>query len=255
MRPVNEWWKTFFDADYLCLWGETFTGEQNAQQAVGIWDLLQLRPGSRLLDAPCGYGRLSAEFARRGAVVLGVDQAKVLLADAERDNVYGYRLRYVQHDLREPLLETGFDAACNVFSSIGYGTEEDDLAIFTTLRNSVRPGGLVFIETNHRDATVAFLTRGLKPANRLADGTLIIEEPLFDPVEGRINTFWYWSGPTGSGKKSASLRLYTVTELIRLLEGAGLRYVSAHKGCSVESFKAEGPAMGGRVGILTRVPR
>jgi SAM-dependent methyltransferase len=251
---MQDWWKTFFDSEYLRLWGEAFTAEQNARQAEGLWSLLRLHSGSRLLDAPCGYGRLSMEFAKREAFVLGVDQAEPLLAQAACNNPYGDRLRYLHHDLRQPLPEGGFDAACNVFSSIGYSTEEDDLAVFTTLRNAVRPGGLVFVETNHRDATVAFLTRGMKPANRLTDGTLVVEEPVFDPVEGRINTCWYWSGPTGSGKKSAALRIYSISELVRMLERAGLRYVSAHKGCSVEPFKAEGADMGGRVGILVQAP-
>jgi SAM-dependent methyltransferase len=247
---MQDWWKTFFDGDYLRLWGEAFTAEQNAQQAAGIWELLRLQPGFRLLDAACGYGRLSVEFAKRGAAVLGIDQSEMLLAEAARNNLFGTQLRYLQHDLRQRLPDAGFDAACNVFSSIGYGTEEDDLAIFVTLRTAVRPGSFVFIETNHRDATVAFLTRGTKPSQRLADGTLVVEEPEFDPVKGRINTTWYWNGPGGPGKKSASLRIYSITELVSLLERSGLSFVSAHKGCSVEPFKAEGTEMGGRVGIL-----
>jgi SAM-dependent methyltransferase len=250
---MSNWWKTFFDTDYIRLWGERFTPEQDGQQAEAIWHLLQLQTGSRLLDAPCGYGRLSACFARRGAIVLGVDQSEDLLARARLDNVYPDRLRYLQQDLREPLRESGFDAACNVFSSIGYGSEEDDFAIFTTLRRAVRKGGFIFVETNHRDATVVFLSRGGKPASKLKDGTLIVEEPVFDPVAGRINTTWYWSGPGGSGSKSASLRIYSITELVRLLERAGLSLVSVHKGCSPEFFKAEGSDMGGRAGILMRV--
>lgn len=123
---MHEWWKTFFDSDYLRLWGALFTAEQNAQQADAIWKLLCLKAGSRLLDAACGHGRLSVEFAKRGAVVLGVDQAEALLEKASRNNTYGDRLRYLHHDLRELLPEGGFDAACNVFSSIGYGTEEED---------------------------------------------------------------------------------------------------------------------------------
>ena len=51
-----------FDADHLRLWGELFTPEPDAQQADGIWQLLHLRAGCRLLDAPCGYGRLSVQF-------------------------------------------------------------------------------------------------------------------------------------------------------------------------------------------------
>ncbi len=252
---MPDWWKTFFDADYLRLWGGMFSPERNTQHADALWQLLRLQPASRVLDAPCGYGRLSVPLAERGASVLGVDQSETLLAQAQRDNPHPDRLRYLQHDLRQPLPEGNFDAAFNVFSSIGYGTEDEDFAILTNIRNAVRPGGFVFLDTNHRDIAVAFLARGVKPTQRLADGTLIIEEPTFDPIAGRINTCWYWSGPSGSGSKPASIRVYSITELIRLMDRAGLRFLSAHKGCLTEPFKAEGTDMGGRVGILSEVAR
>lgn len=62
---------------------------------------------------------------------------------------------------------------------------------------------------------------------------------------------WHRSGPTGQGNKPASLRIYTATELVRLLERAGLRFRSAHKGCSPEPFRAEGPDLGSRLGLLS----
>ena len=56
--------------------------------------------------------------------------------------------------------------------------------------------------------------------------------------------------------KPASLRCYSITELVRLIERAGLRFVSATKGCSPEPFDATLPRMGGRVGLLAvRVAR
>src|SRR5215831_9014836 len=98
------WWQTFFDADYLHLWAETLTPERNAAEADGIWRLLDLTEGSRVLDAPCGQGRLSQALAIRGARVLGVDQSAVLLAEAEksRGDLPIDRLRYREHDLRRP---------------------------------------------------------------------------------------------------------------------------------------------------------
>jgi SAM-dependent methyltransferase len=175
----------------------------------------------------------------------------VAQAERNRCDLTLDRLFYVKQDLRQTLPNGGFDAAFNVFSSIGYGSEADDLAIFKTLYLAVRPGGRVLIDTMQRDAGVARFSRDLKPAHRLADGTLVVEEPTFDPISGRVQTTWYWSGPNGQGQKSASLRLYTVTELINLLQSAGLRFISAHQGCLEEPFRAEGPEMGGRVGILT----
>jgi len=250
---MDPWWKTFFDADYLRLWSGPERSPDSGQQVAGLWDLLSLREGSRVLDAPCGYGRLSLPLARRGAIVVGVDQSAELLAQAEKDrgDLPANRLKYLRRDLREPLPESGFDSAFNVFSSVGYGAESDDLAIFKTLRDAVRPGGRVLVDTAHRDLVAARFSRGARPSQRLADGTLVVEEPIFDPISGRVNTTWYWSGAAGQGHKSASLRLYTATELIQLLQSAGLRFLSAHRGCSLEPFRAEGPDLGGPIALLS----
>ena len=245
------WWKDFFDAGYLWLWGGMATPEHTEKQVEGIWSVLGLEEGSKILDAPCGYGRIARPLADRGASVLGVDQSEFLIDRAQNDrgNIPEDRLEYRCHDLRESLAENGFDAAINIFSSLGYGTEEDDLAILTALRNALRPGGLIFVETNHRDVVVKNLSPMAKPGNRLEDGTLIVEELVFDPILGRVETTWFWSGPKGNGKKSASMRLYSATELTALLERAGFTFRSAHKGCSTELFDGEG-----RLALLAERP-
>ena len=246
------WWQDFFDADYIHIWSEFISPEKTAAEVDGLWQLLGLREGSRVLDAPCGYGRLSRPLAARGAIVVGLDQSAALLdhAEKERGSIDGERLRYMQHDLRQPIPENGFDAALNIFSSLGYSTEENDLAILRNLRQAVRPGGLVLVETAHRDLSVSNFVRGFKPSMRLPDGTLVVEELAFDAIGGRVNACWYWYGPRGSGSKAASIRLYSATELVALMEKAGLRFRTAHHGCSPEPFKAEGADMGGRLALL-----
>jgi SAM-dependent methyltransferase len=249
------WWQTFFDEQYLQLWKGWLTPDRTAREADGLWALLTLSPGTRVLDAPCGYGRMSRALAERGAIVTGVDQSAPMIAqaEAERGAIDPSRLRYVEHDLRAPLAPAhgaGFDVALNIFSSIGYGSEDEDLAVFRTLVAALRPGGRLFVETNHRDFMVATLVGGAARALRLPDGTLVIEEPRFEPLAGRVESTWYWSGPAGAGQKSASMRLYTITELAALLTRAGLRVLSLHAGCTPEPFVAAGPTMGGRVGVL-----
>jgi SAM-dependent methyltransferase len=249
------WWQTFFDADYLRLWEGSEARDRTEREVAGLWDVLGLTEGTRVLDAPCGYGRIARALAVRGARVLGVDFSKTLLAEAERrrGELALDRLRYEEHDLRTPLEGSGFDAALNIFSSLGYGTEADDLAVLSTLRAAVRPGGLVFIETMHRDRVVA-RSQNERPAQRLPDGTLIIEEPRLDPVSGRVDTTWYWSGPAGAGRKSASMRIYNATELVRLAEAAGLRFRSAHSGCSPEPFSTPTSPIANRLGLLLERP-
>ena len=249
---MSDWWQTFFDAEYLRLWEGTEPPEKAEREVAGLWQLLELGSTSRVLDAPCGYGRIARALAARGAEVLGVDYSEVLLSEAERrrGDIPERQLRYLRHDLRVPLGDSGFEAAINIFSSLGYGTEADDLAILTTLRAAVRPGGRVFVETAHRDRLVVFLSHTDRRGVRLSDGTLLLEEPLFDAVAGRVESKWYWRGPSGSGQKESSLRVYSATELAGLLSRAGLRLLSTHNGCTREPFRSAGPEMSARLGLL-----
>ncbi len=253
---MSPWWQSFFDHDYLSIWDQVFPAETNQTQAGALWSMLGLQPGCCLLDAPCGWGRLSLPLARLGAVVLGVDQSETMIATADqrRGDLPPDRLRYLRHDLRQPLLESGFDVALNVFTSFGYGTEDEDLAIFRTLHDAVRPGGRVLVETNHRDLMCAFIARGSKFSLRLPDGTLFLDEAQFDSLSGVSRLNWYWHGPRGSGEKHADWRCYTPTQILTLLQRAGLQFQSAFSGFSNAPFKAEGPEAGGRLAVVAIRP-
>jgi SAM-dependent methyltransferase len=67
-----------------CGCGAAPSRRSGREQVDALWQLCGLAEGARVLDAPCGYGRLSRLLADRGAVVLGVDQSPDLLAEAER---------------------------------------------------------------------------------------------------------------------------------------------------------------------------
>ncbi|MBN1947472.1 MAG: class I SAM-dependent methyltransferase [Bradymonadales bacterium] len=250
---MNEWWTTFFDEEYLQIWSAWTDEERTRKETDALWEILDLHQGMRILDAPCGYGRVSRELADRGAMVLGVDQSAFLLEEANRRRGAHTEqaLRYLCHDLRRPLDEGGFDVALNLFSSIGYGTQEDDLAIMKTLARAVVPGGKVVLDTTHRDAVALMLARGGSMSHRRPDGMLVVEEPHFDPISGRLQNTWYWAGPQGCGQKTASIRLYCITELVALVRAAGLELLAAHAGCSTAPYQADGPTLP-RVALVGR---
>jgi SAM-dependent methyltransferase len=253
---ADAWWQTFFDGDYLRIWSADRPESQTALEVDFLVRALGLAPGTKVLDAPCGYGRLSRPLAELGMYVVGVDQAQLLLDEAERTRgtIPESRLRYLRSDLRYPLELEGMDAAFDVFSSIGYGEEEDDLAVFRTLRAAVRPGGKVLVETVHRDAWAAQLSRDPRHASHLPDGTLFLQEFSFDALTGRAAISYSWQGPGGAGHKTSSVRIYAITELVRLLERAGLRLDRALQSPTGTPFGATGSAMGGRVALLCERP-
>lgn len=253
---AQPWWLSFFDRDYLAIWQQVFPPDLNDAQARAIWTMLELQPGCRILDAPCGWGRLSLPLAHLGATVLGVDQSAEMIGAAEslRHDASPRRLSYLQHDLRTPLPHSGFDLALNVFTSFGYGSENEDLAIFRSLHAALRPGGRLLVETNHRDLMCAYIARGSKFSLRLPDGTLFLDNAEFDALSGVAHLHWYWHGPRGAGEKHAIWRCYTPTQILALLERAGFRFDAAFSGFSSTPFKAEGPEAGGRIALVATRP-
>ncbi|MGI5396867.1 class I SAM-dependent methyltransferase [Streptomyces sp. CA-251251] len=102
-------------------------------------------PGSRVLDAGCGTGRVLVQLAELGYDGAGVDQDASMLAVARRT---APELTWVQADLSDfdPAaagLAPGFDlvvAAGNVFPLLAPGTEA---AVVGVLARALRPGGLL----------------------------------------------------------------------------------------------------------------
>jgi SAM-dependent methyltransferase len=104
-------------------------------------------PGSRILDAGCGSGRVGAELAERWHVVVGVDIDPVLVAAAESEHPGPKWLvaDLVDLDLTKHGVSSLFDAAVlagNVMVYVEPGTER---AILERLRALVRPDGIIVV--------------------------------------------------------------------------------------------------------------
>ncbi|MFQ6028933.1 MAG: SAM-dependent methyltransferase [Dehalococcoidia bacterium] len=121
-RP--EWWREFFTGLVLDFVQESRVRETTQAEADFIEETWQLPPGARILDVPCGGGRLALELAARGYRVTGVDIAQPLLDRAEAQAVArGLTVDWECRDMRDLSWEGEFDAALCWWSSFGYFDE------------------------------------------------------------------------------------------------------------------------------------
>ena len=177
-----------------------------------------------MLDAPCGYGRHSRALAEAGFRVTGVDRSPVLLEEARQRSRGGEWPSWVQADHRElPFEADSFDCALNLFSSIGYRGEGGDRQTLGELRRVLRPGGSLVLETQHRDRVMAIFRESDWEAR---GGDLRLEARRFDPVAGEIESELILVTAEGTRRSfTFRLRLYTATELVRLVLEAGFAEV------------------------------
>ncbi len=228
------WWQSFFDDTYLALWAHLHPKEQCEEEATTLISLLELSKGDAVLDAPCGYGRISIPLAKRGLNVTALDFSADLLrhaAVAAKSEQLANPIRWIQKDLRTANLANGHDAALNLFSSIGYGTEADDLATLRTIHGALKPGGKLFLETMHRDAIVHSRALGKTTGIRGPSGITLRERNAFDPVVGILEST---CSPTIAGSRKSTIRIYSVTELVALVARAGFTNIKCTAGLSAE---------------------
>ncbi|MCI0341969.1 MAG: hypothetical protein L0216_12615 [Planctomycetales bacterium] len=59
----REWFRSFFDSEYLALLKDQWTARATRAQVGFLEKAMKLRPGARVLDVACGYGRHAFELA------------------------------------------------------------------------------------------------------------------------------------------------------------------------------------------------
>ena len=124
--------------------------------------LAHLVPGSKVLDAGCGLGRISVELAALGLDVTGVDIIQSEL-DAARESAEaeGVPLRLIKHDLRTFCEPSTYDCAINLFTSFGYcATIAEDMQILKNIADSLKPGGTFILECVSRETAILYWTPG-----------------------------------------------------------------------------------------------
>ena len=159
-----------------------------------IFEEFKVPKHSRILDVSCGIGRHSIPLAQRGYSVLGLDLSPLFIAKANataKARKVNSRARFLVVDVRKIAtileIEEPFNVMLNLWSSHGYYGEEEDVRIFTALRNLAARNGLLVDDTVNRD----YLIINPQPATVDIVGDMELRERRrFDPETSWHESNW-----------------------------------------------------------------
>jgi SAM-dependent methyltransferase len=233
VNAPTDWWKDFFDGLAVDFWGEVIPPEATAEDDAFLWKHLALRPGARVLDVPCGQGRLTPALADRGCAMTGVDISERALA-AAKDAAPGSggAIRYRKAEMRDLPWSNEFDAAFCFGNSFGYLDDDGNAEFLRAVGRTLRPGGRFALD--YGQSAESILPRRIV-ANEEADiaGFHFAEQTRYDPLSGRIENVFTFARGNARETKLASQRVYTLRQVLDLLREASLQKV-AHFGSPLE---------------------
>jgi len=208
-----------FGDDYLHFYSAFLTEEVSDRQAACVAALIELRAGTRILDVPCGHGRISNRLAALGAEVTGVDKCPLFIERATEDaRARGVHVAYHPGDMRDLSPFGTHDVVLNWFTAFGYFDDATNRDVLRQFHAALVPGGLLVLEMQN----IPRLMKTWLPSIVHERGEdLLIDRHTFDPVTSRLHTNW---GIWRDGKMRTCgfrLRLYMPTELRAALESVG----------------------------------
>jgi SAM-dependent methyltransferase len=229
------WYENFFNGIALDLWRAAITPEQTRAEADFLQKHLAADPNSRVLDVPCGNGRLAIELTRRGHHLTGIDIASEFIEEAKRESGrLNLSIEWYNRDMREITEEGEFDGAFCFGNSFGYLEDDGSEEFLQTVARSLKAGARFIIDA---PATAeCLLPRFAKHSSfDVADIKLEIDR-RYDHEQGRVFSDYNFIRDGIDDRRPSSQRIYPYKELAHLLSNAGLEIQSAFGSLEEEPF-------------------
>ena len=240
---LDPWYVRFFKRDYLRVYGHTLEEDRTELETQFVISTLGLLPQHNVLDLCCGQGRHSLALARTGLDVTGVDLSKEMLSLARTSAVEaGVSAEFLRADMRSLPDEISgeFDAVINMFSSFGYlESEDDDQRVLHQIAKVLKPGGKILMDLLNREWVV--INNEPYEWRVHDDGTVVLEHRELH-LDASINHITYIEiAPDGTRRELSDLkmRLYTLTEMIKMLDIAGLKTERVYGGFRGEDYSVD----------------
>ena len=250
--PETPWYVRFFKGDYLRVYGHTLQQDRTDLETQFAIHALGIQPHHRVLDLCCGQGRHSIALAKTGLDVTGVDLSEEMLAIARKNATEasvspasggnaegkgGLALR--QADMRHlpDDLENQFDAVINMFSSFGYlESEQDDQQVLHQIHKALKPGGKLLMDLLNREWVI--INNEEYDWHQHEDGRVVLEHRQLDLQTSTNHLSYTEILPDGTRNQLSNLkmRLYTLTELTKMLTTANLTLQNVYGGFQAEPY-------------------
>jgi cyclopropane fatty-acyl-phospholipid synthase-like methyltransferase len=248
MSVPGNWYESFFHGVTLDLWRRAIPPEQTAREAEFLFGQLNSAAGARVLDVPCGNGRLSFELAKRGLKVTGIDISEEFIEEAKSiqtglsapsAQAQGPDIiapaDFILGDMRQIAGAQIYDGGyCfgNSFAFLGHDATGDFLG---AVAHALKPGARFIVHTGMAAESVLPEFEE-QSCHELGDLSITIKE-RYVAEESCIDSEYIFERDGKKETRVAREWIYTVAEMLRMLSRAGFRVVDLYGSLKCEPYQ------------------
>jgi SAM-dependent methyltransferase len=208
----------FFDGYYKEIWRALIPGGLTIAEVDFLIEKADLKPGSRVLDLMCGYGRHTLALARKGMNVTAIDNLREYINEV-KEGIQKEKLsaNCIHADVIEYEPEGIFDLTICLGNNLSFFNEKDSRTLFSMIAAHTKNGGL-FIANSWTLAEIVFKNFISKTWSQINGFRYLVENKFhFDPARIESDmTIIPADGPEES--KHSIDYVYSLNEVQALLE-------------------------------------
>ncbi|GII83465.1 methyltransferase [Sphaerisporangium siamense] len=206
-----------------------------ARRWVASSPLLDLPPGTTVLDLGCGPGTYAVPLAERGAQVTGVDLSAVMLDRArEAARTAGLTVRLVRADMREFVEPNYYDLIISMYTSFGYFPDPaQNQRVLRNAWQSLVPGGRLLMDLFSKEIFARWA--GTPKVVEVDGGALFMRDTILDDWT-RFRSDWTLVRGDTARHGFFEQFVYSAAEIRSMLAAAGFTDILCFGGFAGEPY-------------------
>ncbi|MET0465497.1 MAG: class I SAM-dependent methyltransferase [Chitinophagaceae bacterium] len=220
MDNIND---SFFDGHYKDIWKAIIPEQLTSREVQFLIEYFQLKPGDKVLDMMCGYGRHSIALAEKGMQVTAIDNLPDYIAEIRATaGELNLPLQALQENVLEYRPAGKYKMIICMGNSLNFFDANDTHVLLANWAEALEPGGRLLINSWSLAETV--IPHFAEKSEATHGGININSTSVFMFHPTRIETQTRMTGTDSSSEsKTAIDYIYSVNEIEALLSASGFQ--------------------------------
>lgn len=229
------WFSEFFNGAALDLWRKAIPLDQTEEEVQFLCDALGLDEESKLLDVPCGNGRLSIPLGVSVQHVTGVDFSDEFIAEARAAAMqHESRCEFAKLDMRKLEWKDEFDGAFCMGNSFGYFDKKGTIDFLKAVSRALKQSARFIIDSNM--IAESFLVNGSAKEWVQVDDIYMLVENRYNCQESLVETTYRFLSEGKEETREAMHWIYTAGELCNMIKQSGFSVVDLLESTEGDSY-------------------